>query len=293
MEFLRLCNQAVQDDAPGCVMIAEESTAWPGVTAPVRGGGLGFTFKWNMGWMHDTLQYFARDPVHRRHHQDELTFAMMYESTERFINALSHDEIVHLKGSLLGKMPGDEWQRLANLRLLLTYMFTRPGKKLLFMGTELAPRTEWNHDASLDWHLLAADHRRDAFRRFVSALGRLYRSRPELWRDDYSPHGFAWIDTADRAHSVLSYVRRSGGAECVVVLNLTPVPRERYRVGVPSPGQHVLLLSSDDHQWGGSGIGAPGTLVDVEPAPFHGHAQSIQITLPPLGALVLAVRDTV
>jgi len=285
LEFLKQFNEAVRTDAPGCLTVAEESTAWPGVTTPVSEGGLGFTFKWNMGWMHDTLAYFSRDPVHRRFHHDQLTFAMLYEYSERFVMPLSHDEVVHLKGSLLEKMPGDEWQKLANLRLLLGYMFTRPGKKLVFMGTELAPWAEWNHDASLDWHL-RDDPRRAAFGRYVTRLAALYRQEPVLWREDPSWDGFAWIDVADRENSVLSYVRRSGGSHGVVILNLTPVPRERYRIGVPAAGRYERLLSSDDLEWGGTGYGAIAA-VDTEPAPFHGYPQSIELTLPPLGALLL------
>ena len=286
IEFLKQFNEAVRSDAAGCVTVAEESTAWPGVTTPVPDGGLGFTFKWNMGWMHDTLAYFSRDPVHRRFHHDQLTFAMLYEYSERFVMPLSHDEVVHLKGSLLEKMPGDEWQQLANLRLLLGYMFTRPGKKLVFMGTELAPWSEWNHDTSLDWHL-RDDPRRAAFGRYLTRLATLYREEPALWREDPSWEGFAWIDVADRENSVLSYVRRAGGAHVVVVLNLTPVPRERYRIGVPASGRYERLLSSDDLEWGGSGFGAIAG-VDTEPSPFHGYPQSIEMTLPPLSVLVFA-----
>ncbi len=286
IEFLKQFTETVHAEAPGCVTIAEESTSWTGVTTPVNRGGLGFTFKWNMGWMHDTLDYFSHDPVHRRFHHDQLTFAMLYEYSERFIMPLSHDEMVHLKGSLLSKMPGDEWQKLANLRLLLAYMFTRPGKKLLFMGTELAPWTEWNHDVSLDWHLRDQPSRA-AFGNFVKQLSALYKARPALWRDDSSWEGFSWIDVADKENSVIAYVRRAGESHVVVVLNLTPVPRERYRVGVPSSGRYTRLLSSDDQAWGGSGYGhfddAP-----TDPSPFHGHAQSLELTLPPLAALVLA-----
>jgi 1,4-alpha-glucan branching enzyme len=290
IDFLRQFNEAVRIDAPGCITIAEESTAWPGVTKPVSDGGLGFAFKWNMGWMHDTIDFFTRDPIHRRHHHDQLTFAMMYEYTERFIMPLSHDEVVHLKGSLFSKMPGDEWQKFANLRLLLSYMFTRPGKKLLFMGTELASLNEWNHDASLDWHLIHTDWFRARHHEFMAALGHLYRNRPELWRSDLSWEGFNWIDLADRDNSVLSYTRNDGASHVVVVLNLTPVPREHYRVGVPGGegiGRYATLLSSDDPAWGGSGLGFAATHT-VEPHSFHGHAQSIVLTLPPLGATILA-----
>jgi len=286
IEFLKQFTETVHAEAPGCVTIAEESTAWTGVTTPVNEGGLGFTFKWNMGWMHDTLKYFANDPVHRRFHHDQLTFAMLYEYSERFIMPLSHDETVHLKGSLLTKMPGDEWQKLANLRLMLAYMFTRPGKKLLFMGTELAPWGEWNHDTSLDWHLRDVPNR-EAFSNFVARLANVYREEAAFWRDDASWEGFSWIDVADRENSVIAYMRRSGTSHAVVVLNLTPVPRERYRVGVPQSGRYMRLLSTDDPEWGGSGY-AQFASVDAEASPFHGHSQSIEITLPPLAAVVLA-----
>jgi 1,4-alpha-glucan branching enzyme len=285
IEFLKQVNEVVRIEAPGCCMIAEESTAWPGVTRPVSEGGLGFTFKWNMGWMHDTLVYFSKEPVHRRYHHDQLTFAMMYEYSEHFVMPLSHDEVVHLKGSLYEKMPGDEWQKLANLRLLLAYMFTRPGKKLLFMGTELAPYGEWNHDTSLDWHL-RQDERRAGFEAFVARLGEVYRTHPALWREDVSWHGFQWIDIADRDNSVISYARCDGAQNVVTVLNLTPVPRDHYRIGVPEPGGYEVLLSSDDPAFGGSGYGLT-VRVETEPVPFHGYGQSVVLALPPLGALVL------
>jgi 1,4-alpha-glucan branching enzyme len=236
--------------------------------------------------MHDTLAYFALDPIHRRFHHDQLTFAMLYEYSERFIMPLSHDEVVHLKGSLLAKLPGDEWQRLANLRVLLAYMFTRPGKKLLFMGTELAPWTEWNHDTSLDWHLREQPNRA-AFGRFVSRLAAVYKAGPAFWREDQSWEGFTWIDVADRENSVVAYSRQSGDSSAVVILNLTPLPRERYRVGVPVKGRYERVLSSDDTEWGGSGFGYVDG-VDSEDSPFHGYPQSIELTLPPLSALVLA-----
>ena len=283
--FLRALNDAVREDAPGCITVAEESTAWPGVTRPTAVGGLGFTFKWNMGWMHDTLAYFVRNPVHRRHHQDQLTFAMLYEHSERFVMPLSHDEVVHGKGSLLAKMPGDPWQRFANLRLLYTYMYTRPGKQLLFMGSELAPLSEWNHDASLDWHLVQ-DPLRAGLARFFEDLGRLYREAPALWRSDPDPEGFAWIDCADRENSVVAYLRRTGDELLIVVLNFTPVPREHYRVGTPVPGRHVCRFSSDDPRYGGSQFEAL-DVIDAEPTPFHGHQQSLVLRLPPLAALVL------
>jgi 1,4-alpha-glucan branching enzyme len=236
--------------------------------------------------MHDTLEYFAKDPIHRRFHHDQLTFAMVYEHSERFIMPLSHDEVVHLKASLLTKMAGDEWQKHANLRLLLAYMFTRPGKKLLFMGVEMAPYEEWAHEASLPWHLLQDDPNRAAHSRYLSALAQLYRDRPSLWIQDESWEGFSWIDIADRDNSVISYVRRGAGEKTLVILNLTPIPREGYRIGIPDDcGWHVALRT-DDSEWGGSGYDRTMSFTP-EPAPFHGFPQSIVVTLPPLCALVL------
>jgi 1,4-alpha-glucan branching enzyme len=285
--FLEQFNETIRQDFPGAITIAEESTSWPAVTKPVREGGLGFTFKWNMGWMHDTLAYAALDPIYRSHHQNQLTFAMLYEYSEHFIMPLSHDEVVHLKGSLLTKMPGDEWQKFANLRLLLAYMYTRPGKKLLFMGTELAPWTEWNHDGSLDWSL-EQDPNRAALERYISRLGALYRSTPAFWHDDSSWEGFTWIDVADKQNSVISYLRRAGDDHAVVILHFTPVPCDRYRIGVPSNGGYELMLSSDEHNWGGSGYGRTASeIVRADPIPFHGYPQSVEVSLPPLGALVL------
>jgi 1,4-alpha-glucan branching enzyme len=286
IDFLRSVNETVRQQYPGCFTVAEESTAWPGVTKPVAEGGLGFTFKWNMGWMHDTLTYFATDPLYRPHHHDQLTFAMMYEYSERFIMPLSHDEVVHLKRSLYGKMPGDAWQMLANLRLLLAYQWTRPGKKLVFMGTELAAPTEWNHDVSLDWGL-THDPQRARFVEYMRALGAMYQAHPPFWRHDHDPHGFQWVDVADKQNSVVSYVRRDGDDHVLVVLNLTPVPRDRYRIGVPEEVPYRCLLSSDDRHFGGSGWQCP----DVAPAqavPFHGHAHSIELSLPPLAMVVYA-----
>jgi 1,4-alpha-glucan branching enzyme len=289
IDFFRQVNELVRVGHPGCFTIAEESTAWPGVTKPASEGGLGFTFKWNMGWMHDTLKYFSVDPVYRKYHQDQITFAMIYEYSERFVMPLSHDEVVHLKQSLFGKMPGDEWQKLANLRLLLAYMYTRPGKKLLFMGTELAQAGEWNHDSSLDWHLTQAPQRA-AFGEFMVELGRMYNARSPLWRHDHDPSGFAWIDVADRENSVLSYVRYDGERHVVVALNMTPVPRENYRIGAPGSGTYVQLLSSDAARFGGSGY-PTAERVETDAAPFHGYPQSMRITLPPLAAVVLAPED--
>jgi 1,4-alpha-glucan branching enzyme len=283
--FLRTLTDTIAVEQPGCVTVAEESTAWPGVTHPTSEGGLGFSFKWNMGWMHDTLAYFSREPVHRRFHQDDLTFAMLYEHHERFVNALSHDEVVHGKRALIEKMPGDLWQKLANLRLLLAYQYTRPGKQLLFMGTELAPHAEWNHDTSLDWHL-ADDPSRQSLARYFAALGALTRAHSCLWRTDPDPGTFAWIDCTDRDASVVSYQRRDGDAHLVVVLNLTPVPRESYRIGLPARGPYVTRLSSDAREFGGSGHALP-EMVAVDPIPWHDLPQSAVLRLPPLAALIL------
>ncbi len=289
LEFLRLVNETVRQAWPGCFTVAEESTAWPGVTRPAPEGGLGFTFKWNMGWMHDTLQYFSKDPVHRKWHQNQLTFAMLYEYTERFVMPLSHDEVVHGKRSLLEKMPGDPWQKFANLRLLLAYQYTRPGKKLVFMGTELAPHREWDHDTSLDWHL-AGDPRRVGLDRFFQELGHLYRTTSCLWRRDHEPEGFVWISCDDAESSVLAYTRWDGDDHRIVVVNLTPVPREEYRVGAPRAGRYVEGFNSDDLRYGGSGFE---TIREArtEPVPWHGHPQSVSLRLPPLAVIVLAPME--
>jgi 1,4-alpha-glucan branching enzyme len=288
--FLRELTNLVAERHPGCVMIAEESTAWPGVTRPVSEGGLGFSFKWNLGWMHDTLRYLKRDPVHRGFHHDELSFAMLYEYDEFFVMPLSHDEVVHGKGSLLSKPAGDEAQRFAQLRLLLTYQWTRPGKQLVFMGTELAPPNEWNCDASLDWHL-ADDPRRRGLQQYLEDLGRVYRERACFWRWDHDPAGFAWIDCHNREHSVLSYQRRDGDAHALVILNLTPVPRSDYRIGAPAGGAYRELLSSDASRYGGTGQSTR-EQVDTEAIPWHGLPQSLRLSLPPLSALVLVPART-
>jgi 1,4-alpha-glucan branching enzyme len=285
IEFIQTLNRTIAEEQVGCFTIAEESTAWPKVTAPVSEGGLGFAFKWNMGWMHDTLTYFALDPVYRSSHHELLTFGMMYEYSEHFVLPLSHDEVVHGKGTLLTRMPGDEWRQFANLRALYAYQYTRPGKPLLFMGGELGSRREWNHDTSLDWHL--SQHPLHAgLLRFVADLGALYQARPELWRADSDPAGFAWLDADDRQHSIFSYVRRDGARHLLVLLNLTPVPRERYRAGAPGSGGYEVVLSSDDLRYGGSGYGP--ARFDSELIPWQGQPHSILLTLPPLGALVLA-----
>ncbi|MGV3710366.1 MAG: 1,4-alpha-glucan branching protein GlgB [Gemmatimonas sp.] len=285
VSFLKQLNYTVLQLHRGVSMIAEESTTWPRVTHPIVEGGLGFTFKWNMGWMHDTLDYFRVDPFFRKGAHDKLTFAMMYEYSEHFVNPLSHDEVVHLKKSLLDKMPGDAWQKLANLRALIGYSITRPGKSLFFMGAELGVFREWNHDASLDWHLLN-DPARKGLMDFVSALGALYREHPCFWRRDAEPSGFSWIDVGDKEQSVLSFTRWDGNAHALVILNLTPVPRDGYRVGAPASGTYRLALSSDEARFGGSGH-AVAAEVSTDAIPFHGFTNSIAISLPPLSITIL------
>ncbi len=285
IEFLKQLNEVIYARFPGCFTIAEESTAWPGVSRPVYLGGLGFGFKWDLGWMHDTLSYFSKDPVHRKWHQDDLTFSMLYAWSENFILPLSHDEVVHGKGSLYSKMPGDRWQKMANLRTLLAYMYTHPGKKLLFMGSEIAQEREWNSKESLDWHLLKEPDRR-AFSRFLEDLGRLYLKEPPLWQEDHDPHGFEWVDCRDSDNSVFSYIRRAGKDFLICVLNLTPVPRFNYRIGAPEGGIYREILNSDSHHYGGSDLGNLG-YVAADPLPWHGFPYSLNLTLPPLSCLIL------
>jgi len=283
--FLREVNERAYRLFPGIVTIAEESTAFPGVSRPTYLGGLGFGFKWDMGWMHDTLDYFSRDPIHRRFHHDRLTFRGLYMHTEHYVLPLSHDEVVHGKGSLLGKMPGDEWRQFANLRCLLANQYTQPGRKLLFMGVELAPLTEWNHEAALPWET-AEQPMRAAFGRYLADLGTLYRSTPALWAADEDDAGFAWIDAADVEGSVVSYLRRAGDDVVAVVQNLTPVPRSTYRLGLPFGGRWVEALNSDSGYYGGSNLGNLGGLV-AEDTPYHGQPSSVSMTLPPLATLIL------
>jgi len=287
VEFLRGLNTAIYATLPGVQTIAEESTAWPSVSRPVDAGGLGFGLKWDMGWMHDTLQYFSKDPIHRSFQHDTITFRMLYAFNENFVLPLSHDEVVHGKGSLLAKMPGDDWQRFANLRLLYAYQFAQPGKKLLFMGAELAPWTEWNHEAGLEWDLLRhAPH--EGVRRLVAALAGLHRDEAALHELDAAPEGFEWVDASDRAASVLSFLRKDrSGAPVLFVANFTPVPRHGYRVGVPLGGPWDVLLNTDAEGFGGSGHGDYGGL-EAEDSPMHGRARSLALDLPPLAAVFLA-----
>jgi 1,4-alpha-glucan branching enzyme len=287
--FIREVNERCYGRFGGIMTIAEESTAFPGVTQPTYLGGLGFGFKWDLGWMHDTLDYFSHDPVHRRFHHDRITFRALYMGTEHYLLPISHDEVVHGKGSLLGKMPGDEWQRFANLRALLADMFTQPGKKLLFMGIELAPWQEWNHDQGLPWRL-ANEGLHGALGRYLADLGALYGRTPALWAGDPDPSGFAWIDAGDVEGSVYSWLRRVPDSReaIAVVLNLTPVARHGYRLGLPRTGRWVELLNSDSEHYGGSNVGNLGGVV-AEEQTWHGQVASAEITLPPLGAVILGL----
>ena len=290
ISLLREINTEAYRRFPDIQMIAEESTAWPGVSRPVEAGGLGFGLKWDMGWMNDTLSYFARDPVHRRYHHEGLTFRMLYASSENFLLPLSHDEVVHGKGSLLEKMPGDDWQKFANLRLLYAWLFFSAGKKLLFMGGELAQRREWDHDGELAWHLLREPWHAGV-RNAVADLNRLYRALPALHRGDASPGGFEWIDCSDSARSVVSVLRRGGpGEHAVAALNFTPVPRERYAVGFPHAGAWREAFNSDSEHYGGSGAGNLGRIT-VRGEPFHGRPASAAVTLPPLGAVLFVPAE--
>ena len=282
--FLKRLNETTHGLCPGSITLAEESTAWPMVSRPTYAGGLGFTFKWNMGWMHDTLTYMTKDPVHRRFHHNLLTFGPIYAFTENFVLPLSHDEVVHGKRSLLDKMPGDDWQRFANLRLLLTFQWTYPGKKLLFMGAELAQPREWNHHQTLSWHL-ADEPRHAGVRSLIRDLNRVYRTVPALHRADHEGHGFAWLSWQDDQSSVLSFLRKDGDDHVVVLLNFTPVPREGYRVGVPAAGRYQEILNSDSRYYGGSNLG--NLPIPTEAVPCMGHPHSIVVTLPPLAGLLL------
>jgi 1,4-alpha-glucan branching enzyme len=287
IEFLRRLNEMVHREFPGALTIAEESTAWPMVSRPTYLGGLGFSMKWNMGWMNDTLDYMAKDPVHRRYHHDRLTFGQLYAYSENFVLPLSHDEVVHGKGSLLGKMPGDEWQRFANLRLLLAYQATTPGKKLLFMGGEIGQGHEWRDREELPWWLLQWPSHQ-GIRLLVRDLNRLYAEIPALHQLDFSVDGFSWIDCHDADQSVISWLRRDRNGHCVVVmLNLTPVPRSGYRIGVPAVGEYRELLNTDSRHYGGSDLGNAG-LLHADARPWMGRPASLTMQLPPLAVVILA-----
>ncbi len=291
ISFLKRLNEVVGAERPQAITLAEESTAFPAVSRPTDAGGLGFHYKWNMGWMHDTLAYMARDPIHRSHHQGELSFGLVYAFNENFVLPLSHDEVVHGKGSLVNKMPGDHWQQFANLRACYGFMWGHPGKKLLFMGGEFAQRREWNHDSSLDWHLLeaGADPRHAGVQALVRDLNHLQRSQPALHQRDFTADGFEWISHDDAAHSVLAWVRHGEGAAppVLVVCNLTPAVRPSYLVGVPREGNWVERLNTDSAHYGGSNVGQPFGSVSSQAIAAHGRPQSISLTLPPLATVFL------
>jgi len=291
VEFFKHLNSMVRDRTPGAIMVAEESTAWPGVTKPVSEGGLGFHYKWNMGWMHDTLHYMQTDPLYRRYHHHQMTFGMVYAYSENFVLPLSHDEVVHGKGSLIRKMPGDDWQKFANLRAYFAFMWGHPGKKLLFMGGEIGQWREWDHDSSLDWDLLDQERHR-GLQRLVRDLNRLYAAEPAFHATDADPAGFAWVIADDAENAVYAFLRRSAASEpMLVVSNLTPAPRRSYRIGVPAAGPWREVLNSDADAYGGSGVGNEGR-VATEPTPAHGETQSLVLTLPPLATIILKPERT-
>ena len=284
--FLKEMNSSTHNRVPGVLMAAEESTAWPGVSRPVDAGGLGFGFKWNMGWMHDTLDYFQYEPVHRMHHHNQLSFGLIYAFNENFILPLSHDEVVHGKGSLFSKMPGDRWQKFANLRALYAHMWAHPGKKLLFMGGELAQEQEWSHERSLDWHLLErADH--GGVQALVRDLNRIYREERALWEVDFEPSGFRWLEANDASWNVLVFARfgSEGSRPLVSAGNFSPVPRSGYRVGLPCGGRWIEVLNTDAAGYGGSNV-VNGS-VEAEQLPWHDQPYSAELTLPPLGVVWL------
>lgn len=284
IDFLKELNTVTHNQHPGTVIMAEESTSWPQVTRPTWTGGLGFSMKWNMGWMHDTLAYMSQEPIHRKYHHDQLTFGMLYAFTENFTLPFSHDEVVHGKGSLVNKMPGDEWQRFANLRLLYTYMYTYPGKKLLFMGCEFGQGTEWNFNRALDWYVLDYAHHRGV-QTLIKDLNNLYKTHPALYSHDFDHHGFEWIDCHDVQQSIISYRRKNKHEDLFIILNFTPVTREHYRIGVPEAGDYTEIFNSDSAYYDGSNIG--NDRVQSEPVAWMNQPHSISLTLPPLGAVIL------
>jgi len=284
--FLRKLNEVLFEEHPQVLMMAEESTSWPLVTKPTHVGGLGFNYKWNMGWMNDMLKYVALDPIHRKHHHNLVTFSFMYAFSENFVLPLSHDEVVHGKKSLLDKMPGDYWQKFANLRAFLGYMIAHPGKKLQFMGGEFGQFIEWKYDDSLDWHLLDYQNHK-ALHDYVKALNHFYLRYKALWQQDHHWEGFEWIDPHDNDQSIISFERRSkNGHRMVCLVNFTPVVRYDYRIGVPEGGDYEELFNSDDTRWGGSGVKNEGALPAVRQE-SHGRKYSLQLTVPPLAAVFL------
>ncbi|WP_257264373.1 1,4-alpha-glucan branching protein GlgB [Endozoicomonas sp. ONNA2] len=291
VQFIKELNEAVYLNYPDAMMIAEESTSWPGVSMPTYDNGLGFGYKWNMGWMHDTLNYLARNPEHRRYHHDQILFSMVYNDSEHFILPLSHDEVVHGKGTLLSRMPGDEWQQFANLRALYDYMFGHPGKKLLFMGAELGSRHEWHHDGQLDWLLPEENAHSRGLTAMVRYLNGTYQSLPALWQSDYDPTGFQWLITDDELQSVIAFSRHTfSDSPVVVIVNFTPVVRPHYRLGVPGAGVWQEVFNSDSPEFSGSGVVNELPLV-TEPLPMHHQRHSIVMTLPPLATVFLHLAE--
>jgi 1,4-alpha-glucan branching enzyme len=290
IDFLRRFNELAHE-VSGAVTVAEESTAFYGVSRPVYLGGLGFTMKWNMGWMHDMLDYFSQESIHRKYHHQNLTFSLLYAFTENFVLPISHDEVVHGKRSLLSKMPGDEWQRFANARAFLAYMYAHPGKKLVFMGSEIGQYQEWSHDTAIRWELLQFDYHRK-LQTLVRELNRFYRSQPALYRVDFDPHGFEWVDFHDVDNSIIAFLRRAEDSNDFLLFccNFTPVPRKGYRFGVPCPGFYEEVLNTDSELFGGSNMGNDSG-VNSRPVPCHGRDHSISITLPPLSVVAFQRRS--
>jgi 1,4-alpha-glucan branching enzyme len=291
IELLQQVNSRAYSKHPGVMMVAEESTAWPGVSKPVDSGGLGFGFKWNMGWMNDTLKYMERDPIHRTHHHNEMTFGLVYGFSENFVLPLSHDEVVHGKGSLLNKMPGDDWQKFANLRAYYGFMWTHPGKKLLFMGCEFAQRDEWNHDQSLDWHLLEQDSHK-GIQSLVKDLNHAYQNIPALYELDCDSSGFEWLDSQNSEQSILVYLRKgqAGTAPALVVVNLTPASYNNYCVGVPLPGYYRECLNTDSAKYGGSNVGNGDGVNSINEA-YAGQANQLSISIPPLSTVIFEWQE--
>ncbi|MDH5381054.1 MAG: 1,4-alpha-glucan branching enzyme, partial [Cyclobacteriaceae bacterium] len=286
VQFLREFNEAVYGAHPDTVTIAEESTSWPNVSRPTFNGGLGFGQKWMMGWMHDTLEYFTKEPVYRKFHQNEITFSFVYAFTENFMLPLSHDEVVHGKGAIIGRMPGDDWQRFANLRLLYGSMYMHPGTKLMFMGNEFGQQSEWKHDSSLDWFVLEYNHHRGV-RNWVKALNDFYKSTPALYERQFEQNGFEWIDYSDHQNSVMAFARKGDKKnDCVVaILNFTPTHRTNYRIGMPLPGKWIEILNSDKEEFGGSNLFNGGDLI-TDDIYMHGRPQSLELNLSPMALMV-------
>ena len=285
ISFLKHMNSVLHQEHPGALITAEESTSYPMVSRPAHMGGLGFSMKWNMGWMHDILEYLQQDPIHRRYHHDSLTFGLLYAFTENFVLPFSHDEVVHGKGSMINKMPGDEWQRYANLRLLYTFMFTYPGKKLLFMGSEFAQGAEWDCERALDWYCLNYPNHQ-GIKALVTDLNKIYTQSPALYRHEFDPHGFEWLDCNDRDHSVLSYIRKDGENYLISIFNFTPVPREAYRIGVPENARYEVIMNSDSEYYSGSNFNKQ-SIIQAEEFAWSDRPYSIKLDLPPLAGIVI------